>query len=151
MNKKIVDFLRAAFPFLLTLGLWRISSPFWNPGGILALIAVFYCSFVHPVAWFAPLGVITCFLLDYSFDSRLFWTAAYCLFYAANGFQTAIDLTRMDRRGIAAFMVFFGVAVIILGISHLNFINIVRGLWMFAWVSALYIPITWSLKRVAHD
>lgn len=151
MKRQIFDFLRAAFPLLLTVGLWRLSAAFWNPGGVLALVPVFYCSFVRPTPWFAPVAVLACFLVDYSFDTRLFWTAAYCLFYAINGFQTAVDLTRIDRRGITAFMTFFGAAVVILGIMHLNFTNILRGMWVFIWVTALYIPITWLLQRVADN
>lgn len=151
MKRQIINFLRAAFPFLLTIGLWRISVPFWNPGGVLALVPVFYCSFVRPTPWFAPVAVLACFLVDYSFDTRLFWTAAYCLFYAINGFQTAVDLTRMDRRGITAFMTFFGIAVLILGAMHINFTNILRGVWLFAWVTALYIPITWALEKGTYN
>ena len=42
MKKNIIDFLRVSFPFLLTIGLWRLSVPFWNPGGIMAIIPIFF-------------------------------------------------------------------------------------------------------------
>ncbi len=115
------------------------------------MVPVFYCSFVRRVPWFAPFAVLMCFLVDYNFDTRMFWTAAYCLFYAINGFQTMIDLTRMDNRGIGAFMVFLGAAVVILCFTHINFINILRATWIFTWTVALYIPGTWIIERLADD
>ena len=46
---KIIKFLRDAFPFIAVIVLWRLSVAFWNPAGILAIIPIFYCSFVRLV------------------------------------------------------------------------------------------------------
>ena len=81
MKKNIVDFLRAAFPFITVIILWRLAVPFWNPAGILAIIPIFYCSFVRPVPWFAPFAVLFCFLIDYRFDTLAYWTAAHCFVF----------------------------------------------------------------------
>lgn len=150
MKTNVLNFLRAAFPFLAVLVLWRLSTPFWNPGGILAIIPIFFCSFVRPVPWFAPFSAIFCFLIDYNFDTMFFWTVMYCLFYAANGFQNFIDLTRLDRNAINIFMMFFGISVFILMLAHPNWTTIMRAIWLFAWTSALYYPIT-ALVREVHD
>jgi hypothetical protein len=77
--------------FLITIFLWRLSIYFWNPAGILALIPIFYWSFVRPVDGFTIFGLIFCFLIDYRCGLVLFWTFLYCLFYAINGFQNYID------------------------------------------------------------
>ena len=151
MKKSITEFLRVAFPFLLTIGLWRLSAPFWNPAGILAIIPIFFCSFVRPVNWFPIFSILMCLCIDYKFESVCFWIAMYCLFYAVNGFQTVIDITRMDKNGIFAFMVFFGVAVLIQVITNFTFINLLRGVWMFSWAGVLYIPLTKIIQRVGHD
>ena len=151
MKKSIIDFLRAAFPFITVIILWRLSVPFWNPAGILAIIPIFYCSFVRPVPWFAPFAALFCFLIDYRFDTLAYWTAAYCLFYAINGFQSFIDLTRTDKNTLNIFMVFFGVATLILTLAGFSVLNMMRAIWLFAWVSTLYIPITALIKRVCDD
>lgn len=151
MKKNIVNFLRAAFPFITVIILWRLSVPFWNPAGILAIIPIFYCSFVRPVPWFAPFAALFCFLIDYRFDTLAYWTAAYCLFYAINGFQSFIDLTRTDKNALNIFMVFFGVATLILTLAGFSVLNMMRAIWLFAWVSTLYIPITALIKRVCDD
>lgn len=151
MKKNIIDFLRAAFPFITVIILWRLAVPFWNPAGILAIIPIFYCSFVRPVPWFAPFAVLFCFLIDYRFDTLAYWTAAYCLFYAINGFQSFIDLTRTDKNALNIFMVFFGVATLILTLTGFSVSNLMRAVWLFAWVATLYIPITALIKRVCDD
>ena len=151
MKKNIIDFLRAVFPFITVIILWRLSVPFWNPAGILAIIPIFYCSFVRPVPWFAPFAALFCFLIDYRFDTLAYWTAAYCLFYAINEFQSFIDLTRTDKNALNIFMVFFGVATLILTLAGFSVLNMMRAIWLFAWVSTLYIPITALIKRVCDD
>lgn len=151
MKKSIIDFLRATFPFITVIILWRMSVPFWNPAGILAIIPIFYCSFVRPVPWFAPFAAVFCFLIDYRFDTLAYWMAAYCLFYAINGFQSFIDLTRTDKNALNIFMVFFGVATLILTLAGFSVLNMMRAIWLFAWVSTLYIPITALIKRVCDD
>ena len=151
MENKFITFLRNAFPFIVLIVLWRLSIPFWNPAGILAIIPICYCSFVRPVPWFSPIAVLFCFLIDYRFDTLFYWTIMYCLFYAINGFQSFFDLTRVDRNALNEFMIFFGLSTLILSLFHLNLANLMRAVWLFAWVSTLYIPITALIKKVYDD
>lgn len=151
MKKSLIDFLRLSFPFFLTIGLWRLAAPFWNPGGILAIIPIFFCSFANPVKWFGIFSIFMCLCLDYNFETVCFWIAIYCLFYAINGFQSIVDITRMDKNGLPAFMVFFGIAILIQVFSNLSFTSLGRGIWMFILVCALYMPITLLIQRVRHD
>lgn len=151
MKNKIINFLRDAFPFIAVIVLWRLSVAFWNPAGILAIIPVFYCSFVRPVPWFPIAAILCCFLIDYRFDTLFYWTAMYCIFYAINGFQTVFDLTRVDKNALHVFMIFFGVCSLILALFKLNITNLIHAIWLFAWVSVLYIPITALIKRVYDD
>ena len=72
MTTKLINFLRISFPFLLTVALWRLSGNFWNPAGILAIIPIFFCSFVRPVNWFGLFSVFMCFVIDYKFETVCF-------------------------------------------------------------------------------
>lgn len=149
MNSKIVHFLRAAAPWLAVVILWRLSNSFWNPAGILALVPIFYCSFVKPVSYFTPFAILFCFLIDYKFETLVFWTMLYCLFYAINGFQTFFDLTKIDKNAIHVFLLFFSVGIIVLLLGHFSFINLLETLWIIIWTGLLYLPITQIIKK-AH-
>ncbi len=151
MKHNIISWLRNAFPFLLTIGLWRLSSPFWNPAGILAFIPVFYYSFVRPVPWFVIFAILICFLIDYNFSTVVFWTAVYCLVYSVNGFQNYIDFTRMDKNGLVGFGAIFGVALLIQTFANLTWINLAKGIWIYIWTVAMYVPITVLIKRIEND
>lgn len=151
MKSKIIHFLKLAFPYISVIILWRLSVVFWNPAGILAIIPIFYCSFVKPIPWFAPFAIIFCFLIDYKFDSLFYWTVAYCIFYAINGFQSFIDLSRLDKNALQIFMVFFGISTLILSFMNFNFSIFIKSVWLFAWVSTLYIPITALIQKVCDD
>ena len=151
MIQNIVPFLRRAFPFIVTIVLWRLALPIWNPAGVLALVPIFYCTFVRPVPWFAPFGVLFCFLLDYKFGVPFVWTALWCVFYAVNGFQTVIDLQRMAFYALYAFMIFLGIGMLILVVPGLSFPALWRAVVAFLWVVAMYVPIVALIKRVGDD
>lgn len=151
MKYKIIHFLRVLTPWLAVLVLWRLSNPLWNPAGILAIIPIFYCSFVKPVPWFVPYAILFCFLIDYKFETLAFWMALYCLFYAINGFQTFTDITKTDKNSIHIFAIFISIGMIVLLFMNFSFINIIRAIWIILWVCALYIPISEIIKRVQND
>jgi hypothetical protein len=141
MNK-IIYFLRKIWPFLITLILWRLSTSFWNPAGILALTTVFFYSFVKPIDWFPLFGLLICFLIDYRCNLPLFWTIMYCLFYAVNGFQNYIDTTHLSNNALYLFVGFIGFGFFILMFSVLTWAGVLNNLWLFMWLSILYVPIT---------
>ena len=89
--QQIVYFLKKLLPFIMTLILWRLSVYFWNPAGILALIPIFYYTFVRHIHGFTLFGLIFCFLIDYRCNLPLFWSILFCLFYAVCGFQNYIE------------------------------------------------------------
>ena len=142
MKENIIHFLRAIFPFLTVIFLWRLSIPFWNPAGILALIPIFYCTFIRPVPWFIPFGLLFCFLIDYNLGRLCYWTIIYCLCYAINGFQFIVDLPELEYNAIDFFMAFIGVGILLSEILHINWTVFGRMIWTFAWMVVLYLPIT---------
>lgn len=129
-------------PFLMTIFLWRLSANWWNPVGILALIPIFYYTFVKPVNWFVLFGALFCFLIDYRCNLPLFWTSIFCLFYAINGFQNYIDITHTEDNALYIFMLFIGTGIFILMFSSFTWVGFINNLWLFVWLSILYTPIT---------
>ncbi len=149
MKQDIIKSLRIMFPFLLTIGLWRLSGPWWNPGGILAIIPMFYCTFIRPTSGFLIFSLLMCVALDYNFETVCFWVAMWCLFYAINGFQNLIDVTRMDFDGIFAFVVFLGLALLFQICADFSGLNILHAIWMLFLTIILYLPITTTIKRIS--
>lgn len=139
---KIIPFLKNSMPFLMTLILWRLSVYFWNPAGILALIPIFYYTFVRPINGFALFAFIFCFLIDYRCNLPLLWSSIFCLFYAISGFQNYIDIQHMDNNAQLGFMIFSGIGILLLIFSGLTWMNLINNIWLFIWLNVLYIPIT---------
>lgn len=151
MIKDIVSFLRKISPFLAVIILWRLQLNFWNPAGILAIIPIFYYSFVRPIPYFSLISILFCFLIDYTGGTVLFWTTMYFIVYAVNGFQYFIDLQRTDKNAIVPFIIFFGLSLFILMIINISWIMLWRCICLFIWVSVIYIPVINLLKRVHRD
>jgi len=151
MRKNIVDILRKIFPFLFTVALWRLSVPWLNPAGILAIIPIYYCSFIRPVPYFTPFAILFCFLLDYKFDSLLTLTVWYCFYYAIMNIQSFIDLTHTNKNGVYGFMVFFGLLVFFMTVVHFGWLNLLSGAAMFLITSIMYIPTTILIKATQDD
>lgn len=151
MKYKIIEYLRIAFPFLLTIALWRLSFPWVNSAGVLAIIPIFYCSFIKPVPYFVPFALIMCFLLDYKFGTVFMWTMYYCLFYAVINLQTLVDLTHTKKFCIYSFMAFLGPVIIFMIIRNISLINFLYGVVMFALACIMYIPTIVTIRAVQND
>lgn len=150
--KKIKHYFNILFPFMAVLFLWRLSSPWLNPCGILAVIPIFYYSFVRPREFFVPVAILGCLLLDYNFDTVLFWTIMYCLAYVLNGFQSYVDITRQKHDGLYIFMAFYGLCLIMLGVwsagATLSLYPILQIIWLFMLGTVLYIPFVALCKKL---
>ena len=151
MKQKIIKYLQIAFPFLLTIALWRLSCPWVNPAGVLCIIPIFYCSFIRPVRYFSPFALLMCFLLDYKFGGNFMWTIYYCLCYMILNLQTAIDLTHTKKSGVYAFMIFFSVIILFMFLQHINLVNLLYAVVVFAITSTLYIPMVVTIRAVQND
>lgn len=138
----LIQILKKIMPFIITLFLWRLSVYFWNPAGILALIPIFYYTFVRPIHGFAFFGLLFCFLIDYRCNLPLVWTCIYCLFYAINGFQNFLDIQNADNKALYVFQMFIGIGFILLMFTGLTWKNLINNIWLFVWISVLYTPIT---------
>ncbi|MBD5400594.1 hypothetical protein HDR61_02515 [bacterium] len=152
MTNRLIDFLRCALPFVLTLALWRLAGPWLNPGGMLALIPIFYCTFIRPVPFFSLFAAVMCFLIDYKSGTLLYWTSVFCACYAVYKIQTVVDLGAMPRRALSAFAILFGASVLVITLPHImHGYNFLRMMWTILWECAMYIPLTFILQRATHD
>lgn len=151
MKQKIIKFLQTSFPFLITIALWRLSNPWLNPAGVLAIIPIFYCSFIRPVPYFTGFAILICMLIDYNFNTLIFWTLLYCAYYAIMNIQTVLDLTHTKLYGLYAFMIFFGIASVSMMVWYLNWMAILYGILMFVVTCAVYIPTAMLTKVVCDD
>lgn len=148
MKYNLLKFLQTAFPFLLTIGLWRCAHPIWNPGGILAIIPIFYCSFVRPTQWFPLFSVIMCICLDYNFETVCFWLAIYCFCCAVDGFQNWIDITHVDHDAFVIFAFVVLCAILMQIIANFTWVNIAKGMWIILVMLVMYKPCVWMIKKV---
>ncbi len=151
MMYNIGKFLRVCFPYLITIGLWRLSVPWWNPAGILAIIPIFYYTFVRPTRLFGVFSVLVCFLIDYKFDTVLYWTTMFCIFYAINGFQNFIDLTRTNNNAIDVFIIFLSISLGILFLNGASWTNLLNTICLGGWMAAIYGPATKLFGGISHD
>ena len=151
MKKIFVDILQKISPFLFTVALGRLSVPWLNPAGVLAIIPIYYCSFIKPVPYFTPFAILFCFLLDYKFDTLFVWTICYCVYYATMNIQNFLDLTHTKKNGIYAFMLFCGAIIFFITIGHISLLNLLSGMVMFLITTIMYIPITILVEAAQDD
>ncbi|MCL2017574.1 MAG: hypothetical protein FWG80_02270 [Alphaproteobacteria bacterium] len=130
--------LNIIFPFAITILLWRMSAPVWNPCGILVMVPVFYYSFVRPRSEFLPMAIIGSLILDYNFDTMLFWTILFCAAYAAHYFQTALRGAVQRAGGFWAFSAFMCFGLFSLGISAGSLQSIGTAAWTLMLTMAGY-------------
>ena len=135
--KRIYRFLDAIFPFAITLVLWRLSFPIINPCGVLAIVPIFYYSFISDRREFLPMAVLGCFLIDYGFGTMLLWTTAFCAAYAANHLQTAFRFAVTARHGLYSFAGFTALCLLILGAWSFFETGGVNALAQAVWIWAL--------------
>lgn len=151
MKRQIINFSRDAFPFLITLVLWRLSVPYLNPAGVLAIIPIFYYSFIKPTPYFLGFALLFCFLIDYKFDTVFIWTIFYGIYYTVANIQTFIDLTHANKNGLYAFLIFIAPVILFIMLSHIGWTSIFLSLLMFITLALMYIPVTLFIKAVNHD
>jgi len=136
--KDLKFILSAIFPFAVTILLWRLSVPFWNPMGVLAIVPIFYYSFVKSRPEFLPMAIIGCFLMDHNFGTFLFWVIFFCATYSANYLQTSTRPFVETANGQFAFMGFVGAALLLLGLSAFTWGAFATMIWMFIITNVFY-------------
>ena len=151
MKHKVIKFLRDIFPFILTVALWRLSWPWINPAGILAIIPIFFCSFIFYIPGFSIFALVFCFLLDYKFNTVLTWTMFYCFFYIIINVQNFLDLTHTTKNGLFVFMLFITGPLLCMLFNNISLTTFENGLYLFLLICIMYLPITRLVKALRND
>ena len=149
--KTALHIFNVLFPFAATLLLLRMTSPYFNPAGILAIIPIFYYSLVQPRDWFLPAAFLGVMALDYNMGLNLFWTISFAAAYAAGSLQSYINPQSQKHSSLLVFSAFLGACMLCLGISGAFSAGSVRPLfqaaWIVLWCGLLYIPFANFAKR----
>ena len=150
------NILVKSFPFAITIALWYMSAPRFNPMGALALIPIFYYMWVRPQRYWFGFGLFACFLLDYNANTLFLFCSAFLLTNALN-FQYGIFENEgkaiFHIRGFAMFMGAISTALLLYALFNMTrFFGFTMGVaWMCCWLFALYIPFVSIFRRVSDD
>ena len=68
-----------------------------------------------------------------------------------NGFQSFIDIQHRDFNSIDMFMIYIGLGLVFFVIANLNWTTFGRTIWLFIYMTVLYMPITRTIDRVKND
>ena len=141
------------FPFFITIILWYLANPNWNPFGIFMLIPIFYYMIKKIDYWFG-FSLYMFFMLDFNTGTKFLFTGTFLLMKAINDFfgffgkENGFDLKAFIMF-LSAFIFPFGIFIIIN--THHIFSAIISVLWLFVWVIVWYLPIVWMFKWIEND
>ena len=148
--------IRDLFPYYITITLWYLSAPRFNPFGVLALIPIFYYMFYLRAKYWTAFGFLVCFLLDFSAGTKFLFSA---LFLLANVLNTSMGIFENDnssRIGVRKFGMFTGIMALLMLVYAIfntnHFFGFVFGIiWLYLWLFVMYIPLVVLFRRVEGD
>lgn len=145
---------RLIFPYLITILLWQLSGPTFNPFGILSLVPVFYYMYVRPMPYWLGFGLFMSFMLDYNAETLFLFSSAFLIINALNEMYGIIE----NERGlkIRGYNTFLAISMLMFLLASwitrdFMFTNLIAVLWLFAWLSISYFPLTYLFKKVGGD
>ncbi|MDR1697267.1 MAG: hypothetical protein LBR41_03575 [Rickettsiales bacterium] len=133
------NFIKNSLPYIITIALWRLEFPIFNPGGILALVPIFYYSFIRHKKWFPLFAAAMCFLIDKNIGTVAWFGGVYLAAYAFWGLQNFISLRDNENLSIAGFLAIGVFPLAIWTACNTGaFLYVFYGIWLFAWLYAAY-------------
>ena len=146
--------IRNIFPFFVTIQLWYLSHPVFNPFGVLVLIPIFYYMFCDYRKYWFGFGFFMCFLLDFNAGTSFLFCSVFLMMNALNIFFGVLE--NSTGYHIRAFNMFLGVMALFLfiyGIFGIRvFFSFLLGiLWLYVWLFMLYIPMVALFRWVNND
>lgn len=149
------DFLKRIFPCFIMIFLLYFQNPILNPGGILALIPIYFYSIYYPSLLPFPISLIGIFLIDYYYHMNTIWLLFFLVFYLFLSFQKWIDLKKQSFFSIAFFsltvVTFLGVSAISMSIRYNYHYFLFQIIWTLILLIGLYIPMTKTFNRLAEN
>lgn len=159
--KRCPDYLKvvkAVFPSVITLALLALPHSFLNPGGILALIPIFYFFIFDRNYMNMFMVVIFLGIMDYNQSTILLWVMSFLLMHAALSVQNMIILKEQKLYAAPFFTSFVFIVCLVrfimeLGLADLRFIDsfyiLMKIIYAAGFASALYIPFSFLFEKLA--
>jgi len=143
------------FPFAITLLLWNLSGPRFNPFGTLSLIPIFYYMFHDRRPYWFWFGAFMCFLIDFNANTLFLFTAAFLTAYALNEMFGALENEGGAGFYPKGFAIFLGLVALFLFFHAVfesrNFFGFILGIiWMCCWLFLLYFPFVRFFRWVGN-
>jgi hypothetical protein len=147
--------LKQIFPYAITISLWYLSGPRYNPFGILALIPIFYYMFsAREKNWFG-FGFLMCFLIDFSAGTLFLFSSVFLLSKALNDFYGFLENegNGFNVRKFNMFLMMLSLSMFVYAIFNARFFwNFLAGIvWLYIWLLILYLPFVALFRRVKND
>jgi len=146
--------IKRFFPFIITIILWYLSDPLFNPFGALSLVPIYYYSYVRRQAYWFGFGLFMSFMLDFNAGTLFLFSSTFIVTNWVNEMYGVIEKeTGIKIRGFSSFLMvamilFFIFSVIQFGDIFGNFLG---ASWLYLWVVISYFPLSSFLGWVAND
>jgi hypothetical protein len=152
--------MRAVVPALLAVLLLFLPHPSLNPGGILALVPIFYFFVKNPKYMNFTVSLVLLMILDYDNDTTFIWSFVFVLFYVVSNFQKVIIFK--EQKFSAAFFfflfVFMGLFIQWFGMVWPGVLGwgdsllmLLKVFWSALFTAAVYVPASVLMERIADD
>jgi hypothetical protein len=153
---KMKKALRRIFPFSITVILWYLSDPRFNPAGVLSIVPIFYYMFCQPVKRWFLFGFLMCLLLDFNAGSLFLFGSAFLLMNSLNVFFGILEKdggAGFYARAFNVFLCMIAFFIFVHGIFNVhNFFGFfVRLAWVYLWLFLLYFPFVALFRWVSDD
>lgn len=140
----------------MTIILWYLSDPRFNPFGILAMIPIFYYMFCDREKYWFGFALLMCFLLDFNAGTLFLFSALFLSANMLNDFLGVLDIEGGAGFHIKKFNLFLGAMALFLFAYAVfaanNFFSFLAGIiWLCLWLYILYFPFVSLFRWVKND
>ncbi len=153
--KPFKDFLKKIFPCFILLFLLYFQNPVLNPGGILAIIPIYFYTLYYPSLLPLPISLIGVFLIDYYYNMDSIWLIFFLIIYLFLSFQKWIDLKKQNFYSITFFSIIvitlFSLSAISMSLRYGSHFFLFRTFWTVILLIVLYTPMAKIFNRLAED
>ncbi|MDR2685984.1 MAG: hypothetical protein LBB23_04400 [Rickettsiales bacterium] len=160
MIKDLIHKCKAILPATLAIFFIFTPSSFLNPGGIIALIPIFYFLLISEKYMPPLLAFALIMFLDYMQNSVYIWTFIFMIFVSVESIQKIFVLREQKLNAAVIFtaLIFIGcilqwiIAMNVAGLGwSASFLLLFKAIFAIIWTSAIYIPASYLFRGIFHD
>ena len=142
------------FPFIVTIVLWYLSDPLFNPFGALSLAPIYYYMYVrHQDYWFG-FGLFMSFMLDFNAGTLFLFGSSFIIINAVNQMYGIVENeSGLKIRGFNSFLMISMLLFFIFSVIQFRdfFGNFLSASWLYLWLAISYFPISSILGWASSD